>query len=269
MKRVPPARRLLLRLRHGGLRWLWPALRERIAPARPSFWRQARAAALDGRGLEIGGPSRIFGRGGALPVYHWAESLDNVNFATDTAWESGLRDGGAFRFNTRKSPGRQWLREATALTRLPAGEYAFVATSHCLEHLANPLGALEEWGRVTRTGGHLLVIVPDPARTFDHRRPVTSLEHLRADRARRMSEDDSTHFTEVLALHDATLDPDAGDTAAFRARVEGNAQARCVHHHVFDEELLGAVLHEAGWHPLAVERFPSIHLGALARKEMP
>jgi SAM-dependent methyltransferase len=251
------------------VRWLWYALRDRVAPVRPGFLPAARAALLGGNGLEIGGPSRIFRSGGGLPVYAWAATLDNVNFASETAWEHALHDDGPFLFHPAKPPGRQWLREAADLQGLDTGTFAFVASSHCLEHLANPLAALAEWHRVTRAGGHLLVVVPDPAHTFDHRRPVTTLAHLQADRVAGTPESDTTHFAEVLAQHDLAHDPTAGDAAAFRHHVANNALLRCVHHHVFDAALLAAALQETGWSPVAVEPFAPMHLGALARKEAP
>jgi SAM-dependent methyltransferase len=39
--------------------------------------------------------------------------------------------------------------------------FDFVHSSHCLEHLENPREALQHWLRVTRPGGHVVVIVPD------------------------------------------------------------------------------------------------------------
>lgn len=267
MNRVPPSRRLFLRLRHGGIRWFWYALREHVAPVHPRF-RPLAAQTLGGaHGLEIGGPSRLFRHRGALPAYDWVARLDNVNFAAETRWEHQLSDGGPFRFAHCKPPGRQWLREATDLHGLAAGSFDCVISSHCLEHIANPLGALAEWARVTKPGGHLLLVLPDPPYTFDHRRPVTSLDHLRADRAANTPESDTTHFAEVLGLHDLRLDPGAGSAEDFAARVGANTHTRCIHHHVFNEVLVGAALREAGWAPLAVERFAPLHLGALARKE--
>lgn len=247
--------------------WLWWALRDRIAPLHPIMLPQARASLTGKYGLEIGGPSRIFTPRGALPVYAWAERLDNVNFAADTAWGRGLRDGSPFVFSRHKPPGIQWIREAGCLHGVSDQSFDFVVSSHCLEHLANPLGALQEWRRVTWTGGCLLVILPDPARTFDHRRPLTTLEHLREDQAQCTPENDRTHFAEVLTLHDLGLDPGAGSPAAFVVRVGDNAAQRCVHHHVFDEALLDAALRETGWSPIAIERFAPIHIGALAREE--
>ena len=41
------------------------------------------------------------------------------------------------------------------------GEYDFVHSSHCLEHLVDPREGLKNWLRVVRSGGYLVVTVPD------------------------------------------------------------------------------------------------------------
>jgi SAM-dependent methyltransferase len=52
----------------------------------------------------------------------------------------------------------------------------FVLSSHVWEHLPNPLGALEEWVRVVRSGGYIFAIVPKrTAEPSDRGRPVTPL----------------------------------------------------------------------------------------------
>lgn len=259
-------RRVALGLRAGGLHWLFGAVADRIVPARLAMGSAVIEAIRGGKGLEIGGPSRVFARRRLLPVYPAAAHIDNVNFAGQTAWESGLREGGAFSFDPRRPPGAQFIREATALTGLGDDTYDFVLSSHCLEHVANPLRALREWRRMTRPGGHLVLLLPDPERSFDHRRPVTTLEHLRDDFARETGEEDTTHLAEVLALHDLARDPWAGSPDDFRARLERNAENRCVHHHVFDLALTAAALAEAGWEVLATEKARPVHLVALARK---
>jgi predicted SAM-dependent methyltransferase len=58
----------------------------------------------------------------------------------------------------------------------------FVIHAHVLEHLFNPLGAIESAMRILRPGGVLLMAVPDANFTFDAGRPLTSFEHLIADR---------------------------------------------------------------------------------------
>ena len=62
---------------------------------------------------------------------------------------------------------------------LPESSTDFVLHSHVWEHLSNPLAALEEWVRLTRSGGYIFAIVPkrDAAPT-DIGRSVTSLASL-------------------------------------------------------------------------------------------
>ena len=258
---------LSFRLRHGGLPWLVQAVHHRVWPARPALGPAAAQAVQDKAGLEIGGPSRVFRPGGILPLYPRARCLDNVNYAAQTAWEGGLRAGADFTFDRTKPPGRQFLHEATDLAGLVPDSYDFILSCHCLEHVANPLAALREWRRVTRDGGHLLLLLPDPQGTFDHRRPVTTLAHLREDFAGGTGEDDLTHLPEILALHDLTRDPPAGSPEQFAARGRNNAQERCLHHHVFDLALMRAALAETGWEVLAAEAVRPIHLVALAKKK--
>lgn len=45
---------------------------------------------------------------------------------------------------------------------LPAGEFDFVFSSHCLEHLINPVLALEHWKSRLRPGGVLFLYLPHP-----------------------------------------------------------------------------------------------------------
>lgn len=62
---------------------------------------------------------------------------------------------------------------------LPDSSTDFVLHSHVWEHLSNPLRALEEWVRLTRSGGYIFVIVPKhDAAPADIGRPVTSLTSL-------------------------------------------------------------------------------------------
>lgn len=257
---------LIARMRYGGISSLTASLRARLHPTQASIAPLVATATKDRVGLEIGGPSRVFERKNILPFYPEAKRIDNVNFSHATAWESGLRDGGNFVFDATKPPGRQFLREATRLEGIPDASYDFVLSSHCLEHVANPLAALREWGRVTRDGGHLVLILPDPQGTFDHRRPITTMEHLREDFALNTGEDDLTHLPEIVDLHDLALDRHAGSPEQFRARCALNRENRCMHHHVFNLDLIREILRETGWGVLETETVRPIHLIALAKK---
>lgn len=54
----------------------------------------------------------------------------------------------------------------------------FVVCCHVLEHLKNPLKALEEIMRTLRPGGRAALAIPDKGYTFDQDRPLTAWEPL-------------------------------------------------------------------------------------------
>ncbi|MDD5298393.1 MAG: methyltransferase domain-containing protein [Rhodocyclaceae bacterium] len=217
-------------------------------------------------GLEIGGPSPAFGRRGFFPLYPVVAHLDNCNFSHGTVWEGHIEEGNTFRFDPAKPTGRQYVAEATDLERLPSNAYDFVLASHVLEHTANPIRALSEWLRLLKNRGVLVLILPDRKRTFDYRRPVTTLEHLLDDLEAAMTEDDLTHLPEILALHDLARDPEAGDRAAFEARSRRNAENRCLHHHVFDAQLAVSLLRNLDMQVLAAEEVQPFHILVVAQK---
>jgi SAM-dependent methyltransferase len=215
-------------------------------------------------GLEIGGPSAIFRQRGLFPVYPLAARIDNSNFSARTIWEKSLDSG--FQFDRRRPCGKQYFFEATDLSKITANSYDFLLSSHVLEHVANPISALMEWIRVTVPGGMLAIVVPHREGTFDHRRPVTALEHLIADFDRRTSEADTTHLAEILQLHDLSRDPEAGDIDAFRRRAENNLENRSLHHHVFDTALAVELIDYSGLQIIAVEAARPYHIFVVAQK---
>lgn len=217
-------------------------------------------------GIEIGGPSPVFSRRGIFPVYPIVQSLDNCNYRATTVWEGSINQGKTFRFDPRKPAGQQHIAEAAALTELPSGAYDFVLSSHMLEHTANPILALSEWKRLLTEDGALVLLLPNKSQTFDHRRPVTTMEHLIADFNAGMTEDDLTHLPEILTLHDLKRDPEAGDMAAFKSRSTRNFENRCLHHHVFDTRLAADLLNYAGFKIWAVEEIAPHHILVLACK---
>lgn len=222
---------------------------------------------LEGQvGLEIGGPSVVFAARDLFPVYPIAARIDNTNFSAATVWEGEIAAGRTFRFDPSRDPGFQFLLDATGLAGLASAAYDFVLSSHALEHVANPLQALAEWRRVVRPGGTVVVIVPHRDATFDHRRPVTTLEHLRDDFARGTPESDLTHLPEILALHDLALDPGANGPEAFASRSRENVVNRCLHHHTFTTESAARLLDAAGFRLLAVEPSLPFHIVIVAER---
>jgi len=217
-------------------------------------------------GLEIGGPSRIFSKSGQIPVYDVAAKIDGLNFSSETVWTSESSEDRPFVCG-KKVMGRQYVREASRFPDIDSAAFDFVLSSHVIEHLANPLGGLREWRRVLRDGGVMVLVVPHKDATFDHRRPVTKIEHILEDFRNDIGEDDKTHIPEVLQLHDFERDFWATDRNEFTERCENNTQNRCVHHHVFDTDLAVRLADHAGLRILAVEHAMPNSIVIVSRKE--
>lgn len=59
---------------------------------------------------------------------------------------------------------------------LPEGEWDFVFSSHCLEHLVNPVAAIEHWKTRIRPGGVLFLYLPHP--DMEYWLPQFNRKHL-------------------------------------------------------------------------------------------
>lgn len=225
-------------------------------------------------GIEIGGPtdefrgwhapSRNYGLLRPLPIYDKVASLDNCNFSSKTAWATHQQ---TYRFSPLRPPGEIIIAEGSDLSSVADHTYDFVLSSHNLEHFANPVKALKEWKRITRPKGALILILPDYRRSFDHRRAPTPVEHMLDDYARNVGEDDATHISEVLQLHDRNMDSllKTHSLEELRARSIDNLSNRCLHHHVFDERNSSELLTEVGLDVLAVELALPYHIVIVSR----
>jgi SAM-dependent methyltransferase len=216
-------------------------------------------------GLEIGGPSQMLSEEGALPVYGVLKSLNNCIFANQTIWEGQVREGPHFKFCPRRQPGFQFILEATDLRAIRESSYECILSCHTLEHVANPFRALDEWKRVSVKGALLLLVLPHKDGIFDWRRPTTSLSHMIEDYNRNVGEDDLTHLSEVLALHDLRKDKAAGSHKKFEMRCLQNQTFRAMHHHVFDTLTAVAMVDHAGLQVLRVDHLRPLHIILVAQ----
>jgi SAM-dependent methyltransferase len=203
-----------------------------------------------GRGLEVGGPSAVFGAEGLFPVYPLLGGVDCVQWAARTQWHD-LGDARDFAPDGTRT-GALHILDDIDLAVLPDHSYDVVLSAHVIEHIANPLRALAAWQRVTRHDGYLLLVVPHMAGTFDHRRSLTTIEHLVEDFERDTAEGDLTHLEETVALHDRGRDV-AHDPEQWTADRRGNATTRVLHHHTFTTLSVGELLQRAGIEVLAIE----------------
>jgi|RhiMetdeSRZDD1v2_1073273.scaffolds.fasta_scaffold13677_6 SAM-dependent methyltransferase len=208
------------------------------------------AGTLRGDGIEVGGPSVVFQPGRKIPVYPLVSSLTNYGFKAGPSFEYGDRVGRSYDWDAISLP-------------VASESCDFVLSSHMLEHAANPIRALLEWRRIIKPGGCLLLVLPDGKWTFDHRRPVTSLEHLLSDFKNETPEDDLTHIQEAIERTDQEH-WSFSDWPEWRSVFRNNPEHRQVHHHVFDMSLADAVVRRAGFDVLASEHLFPYHLVVFA-----
>ncbi len=213
------------------------------------------------KALEIGGPTLCFDTHGVLPVYGLLGDIDNCQFSTQTIWTGEVAK--TFRYHPRRPPGNQFICDGTALN-IP-NQYECLLSSHCLEHIANPIRALLEWKRTLVDDGFLLMLLPHKEATFDWRRPVTPLQHMIGDFEMGTAEDDSTHFDEILKLHDMSKTPQY-TAETFRERCFANNSYRAMHQHVFITESALALIDHVGLAILEVDAVRPGHIIILAQK---
>lgn len=217
--------------------YLFKKIISKIKSERIKEYKHIKSLFIDKAGIEIGGPSGMFRDKGLIPLYTIIKSLDGCNFSNSTVWEGEIKSGQKYKFHNEKT-GVQYISEATDLSTVPKTNYEFVISSNCLEHVANPLKAIEEWLRVIDKNGLILLALPNQKYCFDHKRPVTKFGHLLQDYKNNIDETDITHLDEILALHDLRMDRLAGNFEEFKARSLKNFENRTLHHHVFDISLL-------------------------------
>lgn len=83
----------------------------------------------------------------------------------------------------------------------PDNTFSFLLSEHALEHVANPIRMLNEWKRVLKPNGVVVLFLPHKERIFDHLRPRTKLAHLIEDFvANRQLGQDPEHLQEFLNL---------------------------------------------------------------------
>jgi hypothetical protein len=189
-------------------------------------------------GVEIGGPSESGGL-----IYRSSTQMDNIIFSRETVWSSHLT--GKYNYYPGKT-GNVIINDAVNITNVGDSAYDFVFTSHCLEHIANPIKALKEWLRIIKTGGYVILILPEKTRCFDHKREISKFSTLLSQYEKNVGEDDLSTLPEILKNHDLVLDPPAGDLGSFTRRSLDNYNNRCLHHYVYSPELLKEICSHLG-----------------------
>jgi SAM-dependent methyltransferase len=180
-------------------------------------------------GVEIGGPSDT----GDI-LYKNSKNIDNIVFSNNTIWANHTDE---YNYYYDKK-GKIIINDAVNISFVQNECYDFVFSSHSLEHIANPLKAINEWLRIIKNDGYIIIIVPEKSVCFDHKRDYSKFSTLLMQYEKNVGEDDLSTLPEILLKHDLSLDLPAGDFENFTKRSLDNFNNRCLHHYVYNDELL-------------------------------
>jgi SAM-dependent methyltransferase len=186
------------------------------------------AAKLSGVGLEIGALHR------PLPQHPGMRSLQ-VDRHTAAELRSEYSTLGAGWLDKVVEP--DIIDDGATLATVTDASYDYVIACHVIEHLPNPIAALQTWCRVLKPGGLIYLIVPDKRATFDRPRVRTTLEHLILDYRQPSRERDFEHFLDY-AVHVHRAAGNDALTEAERLRTTDFS----IHFHVFQPADIVALL---------------------------
>lgn len=217
-------------------------------------------------GIEIGGSSHIFTSEGSLPVYKVAKKMDNLDFSPSTFWSSGIKENNIYCPEMRMDNGESIFVDSDSLSKLNSEIYDFLLASHVIEHLANPIKTLSEWKRLVKPGGVLLIVAPCKRFSYDRDRKTTSIEHLVDDYLDEITEDDMTHYVEIIQKHKVQLDTTVENITELVERTKKNPENRIMHHHVFDLKLLKETGRKCGLYPVAYNYIYPRHVVCLFQR---
>lgn len=179
-------------------------------------WREYFVRRLKGKGLEIGPLHRPMLKTSAMQV----DYVDRCSVAELREHYPELGQLDLVEPNI--------IDDAESLGKVEDESYDFVISAHVIEHMRNPLGALEQWIRVLKPSGMLYLIVPDKRAIFDKQRVRTTLEHLILDYKHPSLERDFEHYLDY-AIHVQKKLTEAAIDEAKRLVEEDYS----IHYHVF------------------------------------
>jgi Methyltransferase domain len=122
------------------------------------------------------------------------------------------------------------IDDGATLGTVPDRSADFLIANNVLEHVENPVGTLANWHRVVRTGGIVLLVVPNPRNSIDSLRAHTTAEHVTADYLVGPHASRAGHYREWVE----TVERRPGSEVATRV-AQLDAQNYPIHFHVWDE----------------------------------
>jgi len=92
------------------------------------------------------------------------------------------------------------VTDAQTLAGIESGSQDFVIANQVLEHLENPLLAIENMLRVVKRSGIVFLSLPEKRHTFDAGRPTTPYEHILEDYRQGPEKNCEAHYREWVEL---------------------------------------------------------------------
>jgi SAM-dependent methyltransferase len=92
------------------------------------------------------------------------------------------------------------IDDGELLGTIPEESQDFIIANHFLEHCEDPIRTIETHLGKLKPGGVLFYAVPDKRYTFDHRRPLTPLDHIVADHEQGPERSRREHYEEWSRL---------------------------------------------------------------------
>jgi SAM-dependent methyltransferase len=154
------------------------------------------------------------------------------------------------------------LDDGEVLTALGGASQDFVIASHFLEHCEDPVGTIQNHLRVVRSGGIVLLALPDRRQGLDRHRAATTLEHLIADHESGPELSRRAHYRDWAALVDLPLgNIDGGDLDRHASALESRRYS--IHFHCWTEHefiaQLGQIIERSGLPGDVVEHRANYH----------
>ncbi|MPY86431.1 MAG: methyltransferase domain-containing protein [Luteitalea sp.] len=157
-----------------------------LTSRRPRDWRTHFSHRLSGSGIEIGALSRPLQTHPGIKVRY----VDRHKISELRAEYHELH---TFPFTEPDI-----VDDAHTLGTLPDASEDFLIAAHLLEHMRDPIRALEAWCRVVRPGGLIYLILPDKRASFDRFRQRTPLDHMVLDYRQPSRDRDFAHFMDFV-----------------------------------------------------------------------
>jgi SAM-dependent methyltransferase len=144
-----------------------------------------------------------------------------------------------------------------------ADTFNFLISAHCLEHCPNTIKILEEWKRVLKPNGNIILILPHAERTFDKGRSLTTVERHIEDARMNITEKD---YINDNGSHRFILDESAvffenhhhkwlEDARSSEGKWDFDwlASTGNIHYHVWTQNEIGRLLNYLGLNILLIE----------------